>query len=184
MKINFPGNLDFENLSQMLFNVWSDFGQDTDNYLNQTQLEIVCERVGLQKVGKKVAGEVFEKLGLNPNNRIGYNEFIALLHSDSDVYNDTLDQNPIVTSTDTNTVGTLDDSSGYDLHAHPGLLYKKKQFKDFLSSLLLRFLYLFFYFLFVCWCYMFVPFPRPSTLHCDCDFTNCILIIHLTCVVL
>lgn len=120
LQSNFPGNLDFENLSQMLFNIWSDFGQDTDNYLNQTQLEIVCERVGLQKVGKKVAGEVFEKLGLNPNNRIGYNEFIALLHSDSDV--PTLDQCPIVTSTDTNSVGTLEDSSGYDLHAHPGLL--------------------------------------------------------------
>lgn len=120
MQSNFPGNLDFENLSQMLFNIWSDFGQDTDNYLNQTQLEIVCERVGLQKVGKKVAGEVFEKLGLNPNNRIGYNEFIALLHSDSDV--PTLDQCPIVTSTKTNSVGTLEDSSGYDLHAHPGLL--------------------------------------------------------------
>lgn len=122
MKINFPGNLDFENLSQMLFNIWSDFGHDTDNYLNQTQLEIVCERVGLQKVGKKVAGEVFEKLGLSPNNRIGYNEFIALLHSDTDVQ--TLDQCPIVVSTDANSVGTLEDSPGYDLHAHPGLLLK------------------------------------------------------------
>lgn len=106
-------------MSQLLFNVWSDFGQDTDNYLNRIQLEIVCERVGLQKVGKKVAGEVFEKLGLKADSRIGYNEFIALLHSDSDV--PTFDQCPIVTSTDTNSVGTLDDSSGYDLHAHPGL---------------------------------------------------------------
>ncbi|XP_037048251.1 ninein isoform X4 [Bradysia coprophila] len=110
------GNLDFENLSQMLFNVWSDFGQSTDNYLNQTQLEIVCERVGLQKVGKKVAGEVFEKLGLDPNNRIGYHEFIALLHSDSDAT--AFDPSPNVTVTDTSSVGTLNDSSGYDLHAH------------------------------------------------------------------
>lgn len=119
-KKKIPGNLDFENLSQMLFNVWNDFGRDTDNYLNQTQLEIVCERVGLQKVGKKVAGEVFEKLGLNPNNRIGYNEFIALLHSDSDV--STLDECPIDATTDTSCVGPLDESSGYDLHAHTGLL--------------------------------------------------------------
>ncbi|KAJ6648175.1 Ninein-like protein [Pseudolycoriella hygida] len=111
------GNLDLENLSQMLFNVWSDFGQGTNNYLNQSQLEIVCERAGLQKVGKKVAGEVFEKLGLNPNNRIGYNEFIALLHSDSDV--PTLGQCPLVPSTDTDNGNTLKDSSGYDLHAHP-----------------------------------------------------------------
>lgn len=130
----------------MLFNIWSDFGRDTDNCLNQTQLEIVCERVGLQKVGKKVAGEVFEKLGLNPNNRIGYNEFIALLHSDSDV--PTLDQCPIVTSTDTNSVGTLEDSSGYDLHAHPGLLYEKFKLPLFFS-------FPFFFYLFRL-CFMFV----------------------------
>lgn len=120
MTSNFTGNLDFENLSQMLFSVWNDFGQSTDNYLNQTQLEIVCERVGLQKVGKKVAGEVFEKLGLSPDNRIGYHEFIALLHSDSDA--NTFDQSPNVTATtDTSSVGTLNDSSGYELHAHSGL---------------------------------------------------------------
>lgn len=116
----------------MLFNVWNDFGQDTDNYLNQNQLEVVCERVGLRKVGKKVAGEVFEKLGLNPTNRIGYNEFIALLHSDSDA--SALDQCPIVTTTDTDCVGPVDESSGYDLHAHPGLLLTNLQQISFSSS--------------------------------------------------
>lgn len=81
------GNLDFDNLSHSLYDVWREYGIDSENYLNQSQLEKVCERVGLHpKIAFKVADEVFEKLGLNPKNHlISFNEFIALIQSDTDV---------------------------------------------------------------------------------------------------
>lgn len=81
------GNLDFENLSQSLHVVWRKFGEDTDNYLNQSQLEKVCERVGFHpKIAFQVADEVFEKLGLNKKKHlISFNEFLALIQSDTDV---------------------------------------------------------------------------------------------------
>lgn len=167
-------------MSQLLFNVWSDFGQGTDNCLNRTQLEIVCERVGLRKVGKKVAGEVFEKLGLSPNNRIGYNEFIALLHSDSDI--PTFEQCPIITSTDTNSVGTLEDSTGYDLHAHSGLFWNKKKKLKKISSFPSSFF--FFFSIFFCFLFLFVFYVCPPLTTYSVIVLTALLLLNLRNVVL
>lgn len=41
---------------------------------------MVCERVGLCKIASKVADEVYEKLALEPQCRISFNNFIALIH--------------------------------------------------------------------------------------------------------
>lgn len=52
--------------------------------LNRIQLECVCERIGLlNKIAIKVAEEVFEKLNLNNNDTISYNDFIELIQSDT-----------------------------------------------------------------------------------------------------
>lgn len=40
---------------------------------------MVCERVGLCKIASKVADEVYEKLALEPQCRISFNNFIALI---------------------------------------------------------------------------------------------------------
>lgn len=91
-----PGNLDFENLSHSLYDVWSDHGRATNNYLNRAQLELVCEQVGLHgRIASKVADEVFEKLGLDgdsadadgnasADDRVCFADFIALIQSDSE----------------------------------------------------------------------------------------------------
>lgn len=85
--------MDFENLSHSLYDVWSHCGRTTNNYLSQAQLELVCEQVGLHaRIARKVAEEVFEKLGLNHTAdsqadavaaRVSFADFIALIQSDS-----------------------------------------------------------------------------------------------------
>lgn len=94
-------NLDFENLSHSLYDVWSKYGRSTNNCLSQSQLELVCEQVGLHaRVARKVAEEVFQKLGLcttpidaddtvaaDTENvaRVSFGDFIALIQSDNDM---------------------------------------------------------------------------------------------------
>lgn len=100
------GNLDFENLSHSLFDVWCQHGRATDNHaLNREQLELVCEQVGLHgRIASKVADEVFEKLGLanaagaddandddggdaervDRDARVSFADFIALIQSDTE----------------------------------------------------------------------------------------------------
>uniref|UniRef100_A0A182JW17 EF-hand domain-containing protein n=1 Tax=Anopheles christyi TaxID=43041 RepID=A0A182JW17_9DIPT len=80
----------FMNLSENLREIWNTLLLDSDrrygDLLNQTQLEEVCERVGLQKVPARLAAqEVFNKLSLQPIEGIGFEEFIALLESNTDL---------------------------------------------------------------------------------------------------
>uniref|UniRef100_A0A182MHC3 EF-hand domain-containing protein n=1 Tax=Anopheles culicifacies TaxID=139723 RepID=A0A182MHC3_9DIPT len=80
----------FMNLSENLREIWNSLLLDCDrrqgDLLNQTQLEEVCERVGLQKVPARLAAqEVFNKLSLQPSEGIGFEEFIALLESNTDL---------------------------------------------------------------------------------------------------
>ncbi|XP_053661600.1 blastoderm-specific protein 25D [Anopheles marshallii] len=80
----------FMNLSENLREIWNSLLLDCDrrqgDLLNQAQLEEVCERVGLQKVPARLAAqEVFNKLSLQPSEGIGFEEFIALLESNTDL---------------------------------------------------------------------------------------------------
>ncbi|XP_058453361.1 blastoderm-specific protein 25D isoform X2 [Malaya genurostris] len=77
----------FLKLSENLRDIWDSLvGDGHGALLNQSQLEIVCERVGLQKLPAKLAAkEVFSKLCLQPIEGISFNEFISLLQSDSDI---------------------------------------------------------------------------------------------------
>ena len=80
----------FMNLSENLREIWDSLLLDSDrrhgDLLNQAQLEEVCERVGLQKVPARLAAqEVFNKLSLQPIEGIGFEEFIALLESNTDL---------------------------------------------------------------------------------------------------
>uniref|UniRef100_A0A182QM03 Blastoderm-specific protein 25D n=1 Tax=Anopheles farauti TaxID=69004 RepID=A0A182QM03_9DIPT len=80
----------FMNLSENLREIWNSLllscEQHHGDLLDQTQLEEVCERVGLQKVPARLAAqEVFNKLALQPTDGIGFDEFIALLESNTDL---------------------------------------------------------------------------------------------------
>ncbi|XP_053677512.1 uncharacterized protein LOC128727609 [Anopheles nili] len=86
----------FMHLSENLREIWNsllqrdcDFSSSLDGsegLLNQTELEVVCERVGLQKDPARLAAqEVFKKLSLQPNEGINFGEFIALLESNTEL---------------------------------------------------------------------------------------------------
>ncbi|XP_055539809.1 blastoderm-specific protein 25D isoform X2 [Wyeomyia smithii] len=74
-------------LYEKLRDIWDSLlGDGHGALLNQSQLEVVCERAGLQELPAKLAArEVFAKLSLQPIEGIGFDEFIALLQSDSDI---------------------------------------------------------------------------------------------------
>ena len=76
----------FMKLSEKLKEIWDNLSVDSEGYLNQSQLEVVCEKVGLNKIPAALAAhEVFVKLSLKSNDGICFDEFISLLHSDSDI---------------------------------------------------------------------------------------------------
>lgn len=79
--------INFMKLSENLRDIWDTLvGSGHGDLLNQSQLEVVCERVGLQKLPAKLAArEVFAKLSLQSIEGISYDDFISLLQSDSDI---------------------------------------------------------------------------------------------------
>lgn len=74
-------------LTQNLRDVWNSFQTRNSDTLNFQQLEIVCERVGLNKAAAKLAAEeVFEKLSIKREVGIRFDEFMNLIQSDSDMF--------------------------------------------------------------------------------------------------
>ncbi|XP_055375665.1 blastoderm-specific protein 25D isoform X1 [Condylostylus longicornis] len=86
------GNIDFENLSHTINEIWLSYTNESNNdnnFIKRDQLESLCERIGLfHKVAGKMADEVFDKLNLNPKvDRISFDDFIGLLHgADTDEF--------------------------------------------------------------------------------------------------
>lgn len=144
------GNLDFENLSNSLYDEWNkcdriqSYGDSHDtqsNRKNRFELESIFVRVGLQApIAAKVADEVYEKLGLHSNQSISFNEFLSLMQCDTDLGRQPLPQMNATSMSTTSTAHTndgdvyrctsssnliIDDSmvnlSQIDLHAHSGL---------------------------------------------------------------
>ncbi|XP_055856016.1 blastoderm-specific protein 25D isoform X2 [Episyrphus balteatus] len=76
------GNLDFENLTNKILDIWKEYGSEIGTYyFTCDQLQIVCERVGLvSTIAEKVAEEVFEKLNkIKTEPVITFSEFISLI---------------------------------------------------------------------------------------------------------
>lgn len=100
------GNLDFENLSNSLYDEWNkcdrinagSYGGSHDTQStqkNRFELESIFVRVGLQApIAAKVADEVYEKLGLRSNQSISFNEFLSLIQCDSDLGRQSLSAAP------------------------------------------------------------------------------------------
>lgn len=74
-------------LTQNLRDVWNSFHTGDSETLNFKQLEIVCERVGLNRAAAKLAAEeVFDKLSIKRDAGIRFEEFMNLIQSDSDMF--------------------------------------------------------------------------------------------------
>lgn len=79
--------LKISSLTQNLRDVWNSFQCGSPNTLNIQQLEIVCERVGLNKAAAKLAAEeVFEKLSIKRDAGIRFEQFVKLIQSDADMF--------------------------------------------------------------------------------------------------
>lgn len=71
-----------ENFSN-LREIWNAFGSDA---LTLSQLEVVCQNLGLQGLdAKQAAREAFDKLALATDAQIAYGDFLKLIRSDSKV---------------------------------------------------------------------------------------------------
>lgn len=76
--------VEIEGFSFNLAETWNSIG--AGDAITLTQLQMVCEKLGLQKIdAEQAAKEAFEKLGLNPASLIPYNGFFNLIQTDSHV---------------------------------------------------------------------------------------------------
>lgn len=75
---------------EMLREAWRKLGVGEDGYLNQTELILVCDAIGLHKLADGVLRQLSNKLRLDYNHKISFQELLeALQHDDawSDVLN-------------------------------------------------------------------------------------------------
>lgn len=131
------GNLDFENLSNSLFEEWNSFEPpqtlDTDSQTNlqrnRIELEAIFVRVGLHtSIASKVADEVYEKLGRRTDQTISFNDFLSLIQCDTELMRQPHAPNKVNNDDEyTTPLNIIDDSmmniTNIDLHAHSGLSF-------------------------------------------------------------
>ncbi|KAF5279174.1 hypothetical protein FQR65_LT03421 [Abscondita terminalis] len=85
-------NQEFTCTEEMLRQAWEKLGVGDDGYLNQTELVLVCDAIGLHKLAKGVIRQLSSKLQVDVNHKISFQELLeALQHDDtwSDVLNPT-----------------------------------------------------------------------------------------------
>lgn len=61
---------------------WNKLGVGKDGYLNQTELVLVCDAIGLHKLAKGVIRQLSDKLTLDYNHRISFQELLEALQLD------------------------------------------------------------------------------------------------------
>ncbi|CAG9759741.1 unnamed protein product [Ceutorhynchus assimilis] len=72
---------------EMLREAWKKLGVGEDGYLNQTELVLVCDAIGLHKL----ADEIIKQLAVNYDKKISFNEVLEVIQRDEtwfDVLND------------------------------------------------------------------------------------------------
>ena len=60
---------------------WEKLGVGQDWYLDKTQLALVCECIGMEKLTDEVVAQLFDKLDLDRDGRIGFGEFLHLFQN-------------------------------------------------------------------------------------------------------
>lgn len=106
---SFPGNTDFELqkslitpvvndadfvcTEEMLREAWNQLGVGRDGFLNQTELVLVCDAIGLHKLAKSVIRQLSDKLLLDFNHKISFQELLEILQQD-DTWSEVLNATP------------------------------------------------------------------------------------------
>lgn len=74
----------------MLREAWRKLGVGEDGYLNQTELILVCDAIGLHKLADGVLRQLSNKLNMEYDSRISFQELLEALQQD-DAWSDVLD---------------------------------------------------------------------------------------------
>lgn len=67
---------------EMLREAWKKLGVGKDGYLNQNELVLVCDAIGLQKLAKGVIRQLSDKLSVDYDHRISFQELLEALQMD------------------------------------------------------------------------------------------------------
>ncbi|CAH0554943.1 unnamed protein product [Brassicogethes aeneus] len=98
----------------MLREVWKNLGVGKDGYLNQTELMLVCDAIGLHKLADGVLRQLSDKLPLNYEDKISFQEVMEALRQDDtwiDVFNSTSIEAATPTNNNDDRVKALFDES-------------------------------------------------------------------------
>lgn len=93
---SFIDEQEFVCTEEMLRAAWKKLGVGEDGYLNQTELILVCDAIGLHKLANGVLRQLSSKLVLDYDCKISFQELLEALQQDdawSDVLNSTLQSN-------------------------------------------------------------------------------------------
>ncbi|XP_057668880.1 ninein [Diorhabda carinulata] len=67
---------------EMLREAWKKLGVGKDGYLNQTELILVCDAIGLHKLADGVIRQLSDKLTINHDHKISFQELLTILQQD------------------------------------------------------------------------------------------------------
>nr|CAH0106025.1 unnamed protein product [Daphnia galeata] len=70
-----------ESEEDYLRTTWGKLGVGKDGYLDQSQLALVCECIGMEKLSDEVIAQLFDKLDLDHDGRISFGEFLHLFQN-------------------------------------------------------------------------------------------------------
>lgn len=93
---NINSEQEFICTEEMLRAAWKKLGVGEDGYLNQTELILVCDAIGLHKLANGVIRQLSSKFNLDFNHKISFQELLEALQQDdawSDVFNSTMQSN-------------------------------------------------------------------------------------------
>ncbi|CAG9815388.1 unnamed protein product [Phaedon cochleariae] len=80
---------------EMLREAWKKLGVGEDGYLNQNELVLVCDAIGLHKLADGVIRQLSDKLSVNRNHKISFQELLAILQQD-DTWFEVLNETPVI----------------------------------------------------------------------------------------
>lgn len=81
---------------EMLREAWKNLGVGTDGYLNQTELILVCDAIGLHELANAVLRQLSDKLSADYNHKISFQELLEVLQQD-ETWSDLLNTSQLVT---------------------------------------------------------------------------------------
>ncbi|KAB0794400.1 hypothetical protein PPYR_11239 [Photinus pyralis] len=88
----FNSDQEFLCTEEMLRQAWEKLGVGDDGYLNQTELVLVCDAIGLHRLAKGVIRQLSDKLQLDVDHKISFQELLEALQQD-DTWSEVLSPN-------------------------------------------------------------------------------------------